>query len=120
MANPRNQLAKPTTTEVRKDPSEYKSMGLGSLSLRSSDNKLVKDNSINFTINNYNAQFFKDAAEFVLANPEERVSISAGTFYDETKLSPKQRDRFSHRIYVSAETVAKVGKSIADYIKSKV
>lgn len=115
--NPRNKAVETTNEVTRKDPSEYKSMGLGSLSLRSADNKLIKENAINFTINSYNAQFFKDAAEFVLANPEERVSISAGTFYDESKLSPKQRDRFSHRIYVSADTVAKVGKTIADYVK---
>ncbi len=120
MSNPRNTLAK--TEEVAdsgiKSPSEWKSLGLGSISLKNSEGKLIRDFSTNVVINDRNAQVILDAAQFVLDNPTESITIKASPFFEGTQ-SEKVLKHFSHRLYVMTETLERMGKSPADYVKSK-
>jgi hypothetical protein len=123
MGNPRNNTTAPVTTNTGDfDPDSWKTMGLGSASLRNGKN-LVREGDMSFVISDYNAAFLKDAAEFVLNNPTEsegkptRISINAYPFFDTVTESMKAH--FSHRLCVSAETLAKIGKKISDYVKKK-
>jgi len=115
MGNPRNQVVETTTNEV--DTSAWKTLTLGSLALKGSDGKLMREGAISFTINARNAEIIRDAAQYVLENNEDRVTISAGTFFDDAKLSDNVKKFFSHRLYISADSVAKFGKKLADYVK---
>jgi len=118
MSNPRNTAAAsaPVAGKVV-DPSTWKTMSLGSLSLKGEDGKLLREGAASFTINDRNAQVIRDAADYILANPQEKVTISAGTFFADANISENVKKFFSHRLYISAETLTKMGKSIADYVK---
>jgi len=117
--NPRNVAVKEEVNNTREavDTSSWKTMSLGSLALKGNDGKLLREGMISFTINSRNAQVILDAAQFALNNPEEKITISAGTFFEDANVSDNVKKYFSHRLYISAETVEKMGKSFADYIK---
>ena len=117
MGNPRNAVRKNENTESSFDASNWKTMTLGSMAVKGKDGQLMREGQISFTINSRNAELIKDAAEYILSNPEDKITISAGTFFEDANISDKVKKFFSHRVYVSAETVAKLGKTIADYVK---
>lgn len=123
MGNPRNTgtaVVEGNGAEVKQiDPSSWKTLTLGSLSNKGNDGKLLREGAISFTINSRNAEIFRDAAQYVLDNQEEKVTISAGTFYEDANVSDKVRKFFSHRLYISAETIGKMGKAVADYVQKK-
>jgi hypothetical protein len=103
------------------NPNDWKFMTLGSLALRNGK-QLVREHDIGFVINARNAELIKDAAQFVLDNPtdaegkDQRISINASPFYEDS-VSDKVLKYFTHRLYISSETVAKMGKTFADYFK---
>jgi len=114
MGNPRNQVAAPAQeAEVK----EFKSKTVGSAALKGPDG-LVRDFTLSFTINNYNVGLLKDLVNFVEANPEEKISINAAPFF-EGGASEAKLARFSHRVYVTAQTLEKLGKKVSDYIELK-
>ncbi len=124
MANPRNQTAKSEPAQTNSgvpSPDQWSFMGLGSASLKNGRD-LVRDNDFSFVINPRNAEIFRDAAQFVLDNPEDdqgkeqRITLNAAPLYED-KVSEKVLKYFTHRVFISKETVAKWGKSFADYVK---
>lgn len=120
--NPRNKAPQTNTVTPAansngpKDPSEWSTLGLGSLAYKDGSGNLAKEGSISFTINSRNAQVIKDMADFILNNSDEQLTVSAGTYFNEDALSAKQKKFFSHRIYVSKDTLEKIGKTPADYV----
>lgn len=121
MANPRNQTSAAAQSSDSKEfnPDSWKYMTLGSASVKNGKT-LVRENDVNFTINTRNAEIIRDLAQFVIDNAEkdERISLNASPFY-ENSVSDKVLQHFSHRLYVSAEAVGKMGKKFSDYIKEK-
>lgn len=113
--NPRNNVEKVESNDVI-DSSTWKTLTLGSLALKNKDG-LMREGAISFTINARNAEILRDAAQFVLENNEEKITISAGTFYEDAKISDNVKKFFSHRLYISADTVKKFGKKLGDYVK---
>lgn len=127
MSNPRN---KTSVTSVGQDssegkksnPDDWKFLTLGSIAVRDGK-KLIRDYDVSFVINPRNAEIIRDAAQFVMDNPtdadgkEQRVSINASPFYEDS-VSENVLKYFTHRLYLSAETVAKWGKKFSAYIKS--
>jgi hypothetical protein len=119
--NPRNASAKVEEVSTMKPPSEWKSISLGSLSLKDG-RELVREYDASFVINERNAKILKAACEYILNNPVDaegkstRVSITAYPFYDNV---PETKKKFySHSIKMSAETVSKFGK-IEDFVETK-
>lgn len=121
--NPRNNTAtKETVTQTEGgsvDSSNWKTLTLGSLALKGNDGKLLREGMASFTINNRNAAIIKDAADFIMNNPDKKVTISAGVFYEDANISDNVKRFYSHRLYISAASVAKWGKKLADYVTSK-
>jgi len=116
MSNPRNKVNTQESNNVV-DSSTWKTLTLGSLALKGSDGKLMREGAVSFTINARNAEIIRDAAQYILENNEDKITISAGTFYEDAKISDNVKKYFSHRLYISADTVAKFGKKLADYVK---
>lgn len=121
-ANPRNKIGQEAASNSGanlSDPSSWKFMTLGSLALKDGRN-LVREHDVGFTINARNAEMIRDLAQFVLDNKsaDEKISINASPFYEDAA-SENVKKYFSHRMYISAETVAKTGKSFADYVAKK-
>lgn len=117
--NPRNavQTEEASNTGAKVDPSNWKTLTLGSLSVKGNDGKLLREGAISFTINSRNAEVIRDAAQFIMDNADEKITISAGTFYEDANISDKVRKFFTHRLYISAESLTKMGKAVVDYVK---
>ena len=119
MANPRNVIKKEETVAggtERTPASEWKSLTLGSISLRGANGELINDYNTNFVINERNAQLILDAAQFVVDNPGENITLKASPFFEGTQ-SAKVLKHFTHRFYVMSDTLEKIGKTPADYVK---
>lgn len=124
MANPRNAVLK---TEVKEtveskefNPDSWKYMTLGSLALKDGKN-LVREHDISFVLNDRNAEIIRDMCDFILKNPLDaegkptKMSINASPFYEGT--NENKTRYFSHRIYVSADTLGKTGATFSKYVK---
>lgn len=116
--NPRNKVSNEVVSNDVVDSSNWKTMTLGSLSLKGNDGKLLREGKVDFTINARNAEIIRDAAQFILENSDEKITISAGTFFEDARVSDNVKKYFSHRLYISADTVAKFGKTLGDYVKT--
>ena len=121
-SNPRNKVDAVSTDKP--DASEWKSMSLGSTALKDDTNKLVNDYKTAFVINHRNAELIRDAAQHILDNPQQadgkdlNFTINIGKFFDPENLSANVRKYFTHRVYVTKDSMEKIGKTFADYIKS--
>jgi len=126
MSNPRNTNTNTTVgseEQTKSSPDDWKFLTLGSLAVRDGK-KLVRDYEISFVINPRNAQVIRDAAQFVMDNPvdaegkDQRISVNASPFF-EGAASENTLKYFTHRLYLSAETIAKWGKKLSEYVVIK-
>jgi hypothetical protein len=123
MGNPRNNLKTKEVTEVTTNinPNDWKFMTLGSVAVRNGKT-LVRENDVSIVLNSRNAELIRDAAQFILDHPvdadgkDQRISINASPFYEDS-VSDKVLQYFSHRLYISADTIKKMGKTFSDYYK---